>query len=337
MTPAISIVMPVRNAGPYLRQALASVRSQTFTDYELIIINDGSSDETARIADDFSRSDTRVTVAHNDRQSGIVDALNRGIEIARAPVICRMDGDDIMHPHRLEKQYAYLTAHPDIDLVSCYVEKFSRTGIYGGFRRYTAWLNSLCDHESICRDMFVESPFAHPSVMIRSRILRKLGGYHDCGWPEDYDLWLRMMAAGARFAKVPQVLLYWRDEPSRLSRTDARYSLDQFHRCKAYHLVHGALGARRTVIIWGAKRDARRYAASLTEFGVHIAAYIDVDRKKIGNTVGNVPVISPDDVHHFPRDYPVLSYVGIAGARAKIRAWLNRAGYRDDIDCFMMA
>jgi hypothetical protein len=105
-----------------------------------------------------------------------------------------------------------------------------------GQRIYLEWLNSLLEDGDIHREMFVESPLPHPSVIIRKAWLDQVGGYQDRGWPEDYDLWMRLYLAGAQFAKLPEVLLDWRDDPQRLTRTDSRYSLENFLRLKAYYL-----------------------------------------------------------------------------------------------------
>ena len=97
---------------------------------------------------------------------------------------------------------------------------------------YEAWQNGLTDHDSILRDLYVESPFAHPSVVYRREPVERAGGYRALGWPEDYDLWLRLAAAGARFARLPEVLLYWRDRPERFTRTDPACTLEAFRACR---------------------------------------------------------------------------------------------------------
>ncbi len=337
MTATISILLPAYNAQRYIRQATASIRNQTFGDFEAIIVDDASTDETGEIAQSLACADNRFRVVKLGNHAGIVNALNTALAMARAPYVCRMDADDIMHPRRLEIQYRYMQEHSQTDVLGSKVSLFSHNGITDGYRRYMRWLNETCDHATICRDIYVESPLAHPSVMMPAKRLAELGGYMDNGWPEDYDLWLRCFHAGYRFAKVAQTLLYWRDAPHRLSRTDNRYSIEQFHACKGYYLARHSLADRKTIIAWGAKRYSRILLQHLVNQGVSIAAYVDVDSKKIGNTINRIPVISPDDLRHFPRSYPIVSYVSRDGVREKIRSWLIGNGYAEGSDFFMAA
>lgn len=332
MSPKITVLLPVRNAQQFLEQALDSVLSQTCTDFELLVVDDGSADRTGDILRKISSIDKRVKVFSFDSNQGIIDALNFGIGEAGAPFIARMDADDIMHLDRLKTQYDYFLQNPELDVIGCLVEKFSSAGVQSGYRIYIEWLNSLCDHDSIVRDIFVESPFAHPSVMMRTEVVRQVGGYKDYGWAEDYDLWLRLYLAGKKFGKVKQVLLSWRDEPSRLSRNDHRYSLDNFYRCKAHYMAEGIL-KNRSVIIWGAKRRSRSFAKYL---GSEIKAFVDVDHKKVGNKINGIPIIYPEDLIKYPK-IPILSYVSTKGARLDIRQWLISNGYVEGKDFFMMA
>ncbi|MEW6536116.1 MAG: glycosyltransferase [Candidatus Auribacterota bacterium] len=335
MNPIVSVALPVYNGERFLFEAVSSVFAQSLSDFELIIVDDGSTDRTPAIISRFAQSDTRVRVIRNDTNKGIIPSLNSGIETARAPFIARMDADDRMHPERLAEQVAFLEKNTDIDVVSCLVEKFSETGIREGYSAYMQWLNSLCTHEDMRREMFVESPIAHPSVMMRTGTLRCAGGYQDHGWPEDYDLWLRLLRSGVRFGKVRKVLHYWRDRQDRLSRVDDRYSLINFHRCKAHYLAGLIKKNSGKVVIWGAKRKSRQFSSLLKPYGIEFAAYVDVDRKIIGTHRDGIPVIAPEGLRDYS-GYPVVCYVSADGARRKIRDFLVRAGYTESVDFFML-
>ena len=119
------------------------------------------------------------------------------------------------------------------------VKGFPTDQIGEGFQLYYDWLNSLVTHEDITREIFVESPIANPCAAFRRSWIRDLGGYRDHGWPEDYDLWLRFFLAGAGFAKIPEVLLEWREHPERLTHQDSRYSVENFLRAKAHYIAQG--------------------------------------------------------------------------------------------------
>jgi hypothetical protein len=188
--------------------------------------------------------------------------------------------------------------------------------------------------------MFVESPIAHPSALIKREWLLKVGGYQEHGWPEDYDLRLRFYLAGARFAKVPQYLLDWREHPMRLTRQDSRYSLENFLRIKAHYLVRGPLYGRDAVFVWGAGMVGRRLSKHLSRQGAPLVAFIDVDPEKIGRTRRGFPILAVEDFPSWWSNYnnPVLlSAVGARGARRKIRAQLTDFGLVEAQDWWCVA
>jgi hypothetical protein len=253
-----------------------------------------------------------------------VAALNAGVICSRAPLIARMDADDISHPRRLELQLDALDRDPETGVVSCGVRFFPRSGVGRGFRIYEDWLNSLGTHEAMARERFVEAPVAHPSVMVRRELLEEVGGYRDTGWPEDHDLWLRLFEAGVRFAKLDRPLVFIREHGGRLTRTDPRYSTDSFLRCKARHLADGPLRSARSVVVWGAGQTGRRLSRHLDACGVAIDAFVDIDPDKIGRRLHERPVVSPDGLPPLLRhDSVVLAAVASRGARDLIRDRLD--------------
>ena len=188
--PKVSILLPVRDAGLTLEETLISLKSQTFDDFELVLVNDGSTDETAAIAKHCFVGDDRLRILEPQGGNGLVPALQLGLDKSRANIVARMDGDDIALPRRLELQYELLQREPQVSLVTCQVESFSEQELGGGYRHYDAWLATLLTHEDFMRERFVESPLSHPTVMFRREAILGLGGYRDLDWPEDYDLWL---------------------------------------------------------------------------------------------------------------------------------------------------
>jgi glycosyltransferase involved in cell wall biosynthesis len=337
--PVVSVVMPCYNSADTIEETLMSLTRQTLTDFELIAVDDGSSDSTRKILEESARRDRRFQVIHQFHQ-GIIPALNAGLASCQAPYIARMDADDRNLPQRLERQVDYLERHPQVSVAGCLVAGFPEDGVREGFCIYLEWLNSLVTDDEIRREIFVESPFAHPSVVFRRAAVNEVGGYQEHGWPEDYDLWLRLYTAGARFAKVPEVLLEWREHPDRLTRTDKRYSLENFLRAKAYYLVLGPLQMRDAVLIWGAGMMGRRLSKQLIRRGAPVAAFIDVDPKKIGRTRRGFPIIPPDDLPAWWKRYAnpvVLAAVGARGARRLIRNQLEQFGLREGHDWWGVA
>jgi cellulose synthase/poly-beta-1,6-N-acetylglucosamine synthase-like glycosyltransferase len=332
MGPVVSIVLPAFNAGETLARALLSVRAQTLADWELLVVDDGSTDDTAEVVERTAARDSRVVLVRRPH-GGIVAALNEGSAAARGRFIARMDADDEMLPGRLAGQVALLEARPDIGVASCLVEFAGDPMTAQGYALHVEWMNALREPEEIARNRFIESPVAHPSVMFRRKLLARHGGYADDTGPEDYELWLRWMDAGVRFAKVPEVLLRWHDPPARLSRTDARYAVEAFYAVKCRHLAR-VVPADRPVWLWGAGRITRQRFAGLAPAGVKLAGFIDVDPKKLGRRLPAGPVIAPDGI---PRNAFVIVGVGTRGARELIRTALQAHGRREDVDFVLAA
>jgi len=322
MDPRVSVLLPVRNGGSWLQAGLESLARQTLTDFEVVAVDDGSTDDSARILLRWAARDRRVRLIRQPA-SGLVSALNNGLADCRAPLVARMDADDICHPRRLELQVEHLGARPDAGVVSCLVQHFPRREVREGFRLYEEWLNRLSTHDDMARERFIESPVAHPSVMVRTDILRDTGGWWDVEWPEDYDLWLRLFESGVVFAKIERTLLFWREHGSRLTRNDPRYSTAAFLRCKAHHLARGPLTGVSNIVLWGAGRTGRRISKYLLAEAVPIGAVVDIDPAKIGGTLRGIPVISPDELpSHLGGDAVILAAVASRGARNLIRAEL---------------
>jgi glycosyltransferase involved in cell wall biosynthesis len=331
--------MPCCNAADTVDEAIASLLDQTWQDFELIAVDDGSTDATYERLMDWTERDPRISVLSFPHR-GIIEALNAGISACNAPYIARMDADDRVHPKRLEKQVSFLEAHPDVAVVGCLVEGFPAEMVGEGFHLYLEWLNRLLTPEAIAREIFIESPLVHPSVVIRRTWLERVGGYQDHGWPEDYDLWLRMYLEGACFAKVPEVLLYWREHTTRLTRTDDRYSAENLLRAKAHYLYRGPLRDRDAVILWGAGRMGRRISKYLLQEGAPLLAFVDIDPAKIGRTRRGLPIIPPEDLLGWWRrsNHPiVLAAVASRGARALIRDRLTELGLVEGLDWWAVA
>lgn len=338
-TPRVSVLLPVFNAAATLAETLQSIQAQSWEDFEVVAIDDGSEDESGDLLLEWSRRDSRFRASRSDHR-GIVEAPNRGLALCRGEYVARMDADDRMHPERLAKQLAWLDGEPALSVVSCLVEIFPRQQTGAGMLVYEAWLNGLVDSAAIEREFFVESPIANPSAMMRREEVLALGGYQDRGWPEDYDLWLRYRAAGRRFAKVPEVLHYWREHPQRATHVQGRYSVENFLRAKAHYLCAGPLQKRDGVVVWGAGKTGRRLAKHLEREGRAPDVFVDIAPKKIGGTLRRKPVIGPDDLptwwarHEQPM---LLAAVASRGARALIRAALDGLGLIEGHDFLCVA
>jgi len=330
--PLISVLMPVWNAAGTVQRAVASLFSQRFTNWELLAVDDGSTDETPGILKSLASADRRIRVFHQPRR-GIVAALRTAADAARGYFLARMDADDVSLPDRFTEQLGMFDRVPGLALCGT---KVHLVGAGFGFRRYEAWLNSLVSPEDHARECFVECPVAHPTFMIPRPWYEAVGGYRDGPWPEDYDLLLRLWQAGGKMAKPGAILFEWHDHPGRLSRTDPRYSPGVFRRIKRAYLPRPA----PPVYQWGAGEVGKAWLRDWRDEPVDPAmiprAVVDINPRKIGRRIHGFPVVAPDDLPP-PGTCRILVAVGAPGARDEIRAWLGPRGYQESVDYIFVA
>lgn len=201
MTPTVSVILPVYNSDIFLREAIESILSQTYSDFEVIAIDDGSTDATSTILRKYVKIDSRLHIYTQLENRGLVEALNQGLKLAQGKYIARMDADDISLTNRLEKQVDFLENHPEIGVLGTGVEVIDSLGQHQGTMNY-----SLV-HPLILWELCFHCPIIHPTVMIRHDVLDAVGGYqsvYPCA--EDYDLWTRL-SEFTQFANLPESLL----------------------------------------------------------------------------------------------------------------------------------
>lgn len=301
----------------------------------MLAVDDGSTDATRDVLEAWAARDPRVRVLPQEPR-GIVAALERARAEARSPYLARMDAADVCDPRRFALQRALLDAETRLAACGSRVRYFPRHHLRDGARRYEAWLNAATTPEEVARELFVECPLAHPAFFLRADAVAGVGGYRDAGWPEDYDLVLRLWAAGHALANVPEVLLHWREGPVRLSRTHPAYGPDAFVACKVHHLRAALLRGGRPAAVWGAGPVGKAFARALRAAGTPVAAFVEVDPRKIGQEIHGAPVLDTrgglalEGVLH-------LAAVGQPGARATLRDLLRGGGLREMVDFVAVA
>ena len=212
----LSVVMPVFNAGDFLIESISSVLNQSFTDFEFIVIDDGSTDGSDAVIRKFAAQDNRIVVIARENH-GLVASLNEGIARARSNFIARMDADDIAMPNRLHTQIAYLHNHPECVCVGSDIEIMDDKG-----RKLVVWHQLQTDALIQSGALEGHGTICHPSAMFRKDAFVQCGGYRAAMYPaEDLDLWLRLGEVGA-LANVDQVLLRYRMQPASISSQAAR-------------------------------------------------------------------------------------------------------------------
>jgi glycosyltransferase involved in cell wall biosynthesis len=308
--PRVSVLLPVRDEEPFLGECLDSLSAQTLSDFEVIAVDDGSSDATARILEAHVRADSRFRVLRQE-PAGVVAASERARAQARAPLIARMDADDVALPERLELQAAAIEAE-GLAAAGGRVEYFPDPS--DGMRAYADWLNSLVTVEDALRDVWVECPLPGPGLTARAELV----SYRDRGWPEDYDLVLRIWEGGGRFRNVDSLVHRWRDHPRRLTRTQPAYALDAFRRCKVHFLRRTLLARGRPAVVWGAGPTGKAFARELLAAGTPVAAFVEVDPRKLGKRIHGAPVVAVEGATDFPGSLPLGAVSGPEG-RARVR------------------
>lgn len=328
--PEVSVLLPFRDAASTLEEALDSILAQRGVRLELIAVDDGSRDEGSALAQRMAARHGELRIVRTEGL-GIPRALQLARQHARSELLARMDADDLAHEDRLRRQLDALAEAPELAVLGTQVSCFPEPELGEGLRRYVAWQNELRTPEEHARQLFVESPLCHPSIVIRGAALDSVGGYRHGDFPEDYDLFLRLDAAGYALAKLPEVLLRWRHHPARATITDARYDRARFLATKAPHLARRVLALGKPIDCWGAGTTGKRIARALEPYGVRAERFIDIDPDKIGRTARGAPIISSADVPA-PGARTIIVAVAARGARDLIRTQLDALGYREGTD-----
>jgi cellulose synthase/poly-beta-1,6-N-acetylglucosamine synthase-like glycosyltransferase len=274
--PTVSVVLSVRNGGKDLPKALETILTQSFSDFELIAINNGSTDGTREVLDQIA--DPRMRVYHQEDE-GLAAALNRGISLARGRYIARQDHDDLADPSRLAKQVAFLDAHPDHGLVG------TRAEIWVGDTPSGRFHDHPTENDILQFDLLFDNPFVHSSVMMRKSALDRVGGYSTDPArqpPEDYELWSRI-ARHYRVANLAERLTVYREVLSSMSRAGAQPFLQKLVAISSENLAHatGALVPQQVhvdiaTLVHGAegrvlrKPEVDRMCAAVAEAGRRI-------------------------------------------------------------------
>ncbi len=204
--PLLTVLMPVRNGGRYIRESVDSILAQSWRDFEFLIIDDCSSDNTAEVLRTCAIGDSRIRICRIDSCIGTPEALNRGLELARGAFIARMDADDVALPDRLRTQVSFMERHPEIAVCG------------SGLRVYEdpkdCWIPPL-SHEAICVRMLFECPLYHPTVLMRKKVANRFRYSSDAFGAADYEFWQRIAMDGdVSFANIPQALIRYRTHPS---------------------------------------------------------------------------------------------------------------------------
>lgn len=262
--PLISILMPVYNAMPYLIECIESILKQSESNWELIAVNDFSTDNSGETLQRYAEQNPKIKVFQNSYK-GIIPALHLAFQQSKGELVTRMDADDIMSLDKLEILNKLLQKNGKGCIATARVKYFSE-GILGqGYQRYEEWLNQLCEKNNHFEEIYKECVIPSPCWMIWRRDLIKCKAFTGQIYPEDYDLCFRFYQQKLKTVSSKKMLHYWRDYPSRSSRTKKEYAKQHYFDLKLPYFLQLDYQPNRPLILWGAGRKGKYLAQKLKE------------------------------------------------------------------------
>jgi len=317
----ISIIMPVKNAEPYLTDCLNSIMLQSYSNWELIAVNDHSTDSTSAILQEFSKLDSRISCRDNSG-TGIIQALRTGYDISSGQYITRMDSDDLMTEDKLKLMVSLIEEVGPKHLVTGYVEYFSETIVRDGYQKYANWLNKLSETETNFSEIYKECVVASPCWLISRRDFENCGGFTGDRFPEDYDLCFRFRNGDLQIKTVRETLHLWRDHSSRASRNDPNYLDNRFLQLKMHYFINSDFQKEKNLVLWGAGKKAKKIAMYLQDNDIQFR-WICNNANKIGKNIYNI-IIESDRVIKHIRDSQIIVAVANPTEQADIKVILNQ-------------
>ena len=323
--------MPFRNTERFLEECLQSIQSQSYPDWELLAVDDGSEDRSREIVRQAAGQDKRIRLLDN-RGVGIIPALRTAFAASKGECITRMDSDDVMASERLALMTDQLRQHGPGHLALGQVRYFSDRGISDGYARYERWLNRLTASGRNFAEIYKECVVPSPCWMVARPDLEACGAFGPDRYPEDYDLCFRFYRQGLSCLPSDQVLHHWRDYDARTSRNSEHYAQNYFLEIKTHYFLELDRDARRPLVVWGAGFKGKKIARLLKDRGVSFSWVCDNPRK-IGKKIYGVSLrhyTHSDSLEH------AQSVVTVANeeAQAAIRAFLEQQGSREGSDYF---
>ncbi len=285
MKPLVSIITPFKNTEEFLPDCLNSIIKQTYKNWELILINDHSTDNSLEIATRFAIEDTRIKVFNNNG-NGIIPALQQAFSISSGDYITRMDSDDLMSLDRIAVMTRQLTQNGRNHLAVGLVNYFSKTSLKSGFKSYETWINKLSIKGTNFTEIYKECVIPSPCWMIHRDDFIAAGGFNSNRYPEDYDLAFRFYKMNYKVIPASKVLHHWRDYSWRSSRVKKEYSQQSLLTIKIDCFLHLNYDRNRPLLLWGAGDKGKFIAKKLIAQNINFTWVCD-NPKKINKKIYN--------------------------------------------------
>mgnify|MGYP003632195683 CR=1 FL=1 len=263
----VSIVIPFKNTEEFLSDCLNSILKQTYSNFEVLAVNDNSTDSSKKIVVNYSLNDSRIKVFEN-YGSGIINALQLAYSKSNGTFITRMDSDDLMAPNKIEAMVNALLKNGEKHIAVGQVKYFSKNGINDGYFKYEQWLNSLTKTGNNYKEIYKECVIPSPCWMVFKTDFDSCGGFNSETYPEDYDLAFRFYEHNLKCIPCSEVLHLWRDYDTRTSRTSEHYAQNYFLDLKIKYFLKLDYIKSNNLVVWGAGKKGKTIATKLIKKGV---------------------------------------------------------------------
>ncbi len=328
---SVSILMPVYNAAPYLEKCLNSIRHQSDTNWELIAVDDHSTDNSWGVLQSYQLKDPRIKACRNPGR-GIIHALRFALQQSRGTWITRMDADDIMATHKVEALRRALEGKGPEYLSTGLVAYFSDEKLGEGYKKYAYWLNELTLQQQHYQHIYKECVIPSPCWMISRADLLKCGGFSPDKYPEDYDLCFRFYEQKIKIIGVPDLLHYWRDHGKRASRNQEVYADNFFMPLKMEYFIQLDYDSDREVVVWGAGKKGKRIAKWLLKQQVPFT-WVCNNPKKWGRHIYDQPLFSCQKILSLEK-VQILVAVASPKGQKDIQHFSRKQGFKTGKDIF---
>ncbi|NAS13505.1 glycosyltransferase family 2 protein [Poritiphilus flavus] len=329
--PLVSILIPFKNTAEFLPACLDSILKQSYTHWEVLAVDDHSTDSSREILDSYTAADPRIKVFSNTHE-GIIPALRIALKKSKGELISRMDSDDLMKPHKLQKLVGNLMDHGRGHVALGQVKYFSDRGISDGYARYERWINQLTESGTNYSEIYKECVIPSPCWMVYKEDLNSCGAFDPDRYPEDYDLTFRFYEKGLKCIPCREVLHLWRDYDSRTSRTSEHYAQNYFLDIKLHYFLKLNFESGKQLVIWGAGTKGKTIARSLVNQDVPFTWVCDNPRK-IGKKVYGVILQHYDLIRSMNNTQSIVT-VANEEAQIQIKTYLSDLGMNPMEDYF---
>ena len=281
--PLVSILTPFKNTESYIEECIASIIDQSYTNWELLIVDDHSEDRSYQLVAEFADKDQRIALLKNNG-NGIIDSLRLAYSKSSGELITRMDSDDIMVPYKLDAMVNDLSSKGLGHVALGKVQYFSAEGISNGYARYETWINALTHNGSNFSEIYKECVIPSPCWLIHRTDLEACDAFNPNRYPEDYDLTFRFYRSGLTCIPSEKTLHLWRDYSTRTSRTHEHYAQNYFLDIKLHYFLELDHEPKRPLTVWGAGNKGKTIALCLVNMGIPFIWICD-NPKKIGTHI----------------------------------------------------